>query len=45
MHNLQLTEDQDLIVDTARKFVSDVVAPKVLDQDEHRERRELAIYD
>ncbi|MCR9246458.1 MAG: acyl-CoA dehydrogenase family protein [bacterium] len=36
MHNLQLTEDQDLIVDTARKFVEDVVAPNVLDQDEHR---------
>ncbi len=37
MHNLQLTEDQDLIVDTVRKFVTDVVAPKVLDQDEHRQ--------
>ncbi|MCA8964501.1 MAG: acyl-CoA dehydrogenase family protein [Planctomycetes bacterium] len=37
MHNLQLTEDQDLIVDTVRKFVADVVAPKVLDQDEHRQ--------
>ena len=37
MHNLQLTEDQDLIVDTVKKFVDDVVAPKVLDQDEHRQ--------
>lgn len=37
MHNLQLTEDQDLIVDTVRKFVADVVAPKALDQDEHRQ--------
>lgn len=36
MHNLELTEDQDLIVDTVRKFVADVVAPKVLEQDEHR---------
>lgn len=36
MHNLQLTEDQDLIVDTAKKFVADNVAPEVLDLDEHR---------
>ncbi|MCA8950121.1 MAG: acyl-CoA/acyl-ACP dehydrogenase [Planctomycetes bacterium] len=36
MHNLELTEDQDLIVDTARKFVADAVAPNVLEQDEHR---------
>ncbi len=36
MHNLQLTEDQDMIVDTVRKFVADVVAPKVLEHDEHR---------
>jgi alkylation response protein AidB-like acyl-CoA dehydrogenase len=36
MHNLQLTEDQDLIVDTVRKFVADVVAPKALEHDEHR---------
>ena len=36
MHNLQLTEDQDLIVDTVRKFVADVVAPKAQEHDEHR---------
>ncbi|MCA8978238.1 MAG: acyl-CoA dehydrogenase family protein, partial [Planctomycetes bacterium] len=36
MHNLQLTEDQALIVDTVRKFTADVVAPTVLDHDEHR---------
>jgi alkylation response protein AidB-like acyl-CoA dehydrogenase len=36
MHNLQLTEDQEMIVDTVRKFVADVVAPTVLDLDEHR---------
>jgi alkylation response protein AidB-like acyl-CoA dehydrogenase len=36
MHNLQLSEDQDLIVDTVRKFVADVVAPSTLERDEHR---------
>ncbi|HEX5054797.1 MAG TPA: acyl-CoA dehydrogenase family protein [Planctomycetota bacterium] len=36
MHNLQLTEDQDLIVDTVRKYVGDVVAPKALEHDEQR---------
>jgi butyryl-CoA dehydrogenase len=36
MHNLQLTEDQDLIVDTVRKFVADAVVPVVLEHDEHR---------
>jgi len=36
MHNLQLTEDQDLIVDTVRKYVADAVAPKALEHDEHR---------
>lgn len=36
MHNLQLTEDQDMIVDTVRKFVADVVAPKAQELDEHR---------
>lgn len=36
MHNLQLTEEQDLIVETVRKFVADVVAPTVLELDEHR---------
>lgn len=36
MHNLQLTEDQDLVVDTVRKFVADTVAPAALDADEHR---------
>lgn len=39
MHNLQLTEDQDIVVDTVRKFVADTVAPVVQDADEHR--REL----
>lgn len=36
MHNLQLTEDHDLIVDTVRKYVVDSVAPKALEHDEHR---------
>lgn len=36
MHNLHLTEDQELIVDTVRKFVADEVAPYVLERDEHR---------
>lgn len=36
MHNLQLTEDQDMIVDTVRKFVADAVAPKAQELDEHR---------
>ncbi|MBX3462061.1 MAG: acyl-CoA/acyl-ACP dehydrogenase [Planctomycetes bacterium] len=36
MHNLQLTEDQDLVVDTVRKFVDDAVAPVVQEADEHR---------
>lgn len=36
MHNLQLTEDQDLIVDTVRKFVADALHPKVMELDEHR---------
>ena len=36
MHNLQLTEDQDMIVDTVRKFVADVVAPVAQELDEHR---------
>lgn len=36
MHNLQLSEDQDLIVDTVRKFVADTVAPVALEHDEHR---------
>ena len=36
MHNLQLSEDQDLIVDTVRKYVADAVAPKALEHDEHR---------
>jgi hypothetical protein len=36
MHNLQLTEDQEMIVDTVRKFVADVVAPKAQELDEHR---------
>mgnify|MGYP001191833005 CR=1 FL=1 len=37
MHNLQLTEDQDLIVDTIAKYVAEAVAPAVLDRDEHRQ--------
>lgn len=36
MHNLQLTEDQTLILDTVRKFVQDAVAPEALELDEHR---------
>ena len=36
MHNLQLTEDQEMVVDTVRKLVSDDVAPKVQELDEHR---------
>jgi butyryl-CoA dehydrogenase len=37
MHNLQLTEDQSMILDTVRKFVQDSVAGRTLEQDEHRE--------
>ncbi|HLQ38828.1 MAG TPA: acyl-CoA dehydrogenase family protein [Planctomycetota bacterium] len=36
MHNLELTDDQTLILDTVRKFVQDSVAPTVLELDEHR---------
>ena len=36
MHNLQLTEDQEMIVDTVRKFVADEVAPTAQELDEHR---------
>ncbi|MGC6486703.1 MAG: acyl-CoA dehydrogenase family protein [Planctomycetota bacterium] len=36
MHNLQLTEDQEMVVDTVRKLVADAVAPKVQELDEHR---------
>lgn len=36
MHNLQLSEDQEMIVDTVRKFVADVVAQKAQELDEHR---------
>ncbi|MBL8753255.1 MAG: acyl-CoA dehydrogenase family protein, partial [Planctomycetes bacterium] len=36
MHNLQLSEDQEMIVDTVRKYVADVVAPKAQEHDEHR---------
>ncbi len=44
MHNLQLTDDQTLILDTVKKFVQDAVAPTALDRDEHRQfaREELA---
>ena len=36
MHNLQLTEDQSMVVETVQKYVEDAVMPTVLDQDEHR---------
>lgn len=36
MHNLQLTDDQTLILETVRKFVQDAVAPTALEHDEHR---------
>ena len=36
MHNLQLSEDQEMIVDTVRKFVADVVAANAQTLDEHR---------
>ncbi len=37
MHNLQLTEDQTMIFDTVKKLVQDLVAPNVLERDEHRQ--------
>ncbi len=44
MHNLQLTDDQTLILDTVKKFVQDAVAPHAQERDEHRQfaRDELA---
>ena len=36
MHNLQLTDDQEMVVDTVKKFVVDSVAPKAQELDEHR---------
>jgi alkylation response protein AidB-like acyl-CoA dehydrogenase len=36
MHNLQLTDDQTLILDTVTKFVADAVAPHAQERDEHR---------
>ena len=36
MHNLQLTEDQGMVVDTVRKLVADAVTPNVQELDEHR---------
>jgi butyryl-CoA dehydrogenase len=36
MHNLQLSEDQEMIVDTVRRFVADVVAANAQELDEHR---------
>ena len=36
MHNLQLSEDQEMIVDTVRKFVADAVAANAQTLDEHR---------
>lgn len=37
MNNQQLTEEQDLILDTVKKFVADVAGPKALDCDEHNQ--------
>jgi alkylation response protein AidB-like acyl-CoA dehydrogenase len=37
MHNLLLTEDQTMILDTVRKFVQDAVAPGAIERDEHRQ--------
>lgn len=37
MHNLELTEDQTMILDTVRKFVADAVLPVALEHDEHRQ--------
>ncbi len=36
MHNLSLSEDQEMIVGTVRKFVADEVAAKAQELDEHR---------
>ena len=36
MQNLELTEDQEMVVETVRKLVADVVTPKVQELDEHR---------
>lgn len=36
MQNLQLTEDQEMVVETVRKLVADAVTPKVQELDEHR---------
>ena len=36
MHNLQLTDDQTLILDTVTKYVADAVAPHAQERDEHR---------
>ena len=36
MHNLELTEDQTLIVETVRSYVADQVAAGTLEADEHR---------
>lgn len=36
MHNLQLTDDQQMVVDTVHKLVADAVAPKAQEFDEHR---------
>lgn len=52
MHNLQLTEDQEMVVDTVRKLVADTVAPNAQELDEHRtfvrpwfdELAELGVY-
>lgn len=36
MHNLQLSDDQTLVLDTVTKFVQDAVAPAAQERDEHR---------
>ena len=37
IHNLQLSEEQNMILDTIRKFVQDTVAPKAIDLDEQHQ--------
>lgn len=36
VHNLELSEEQDMIRDTVNRFVQDTVAPNALEHDEHR---------
>ncbi|MFO1053355.1 MAG: acyl-CoA dehydrogenase family protein [Planctomycetota bacterium] len=35
MHNLELSEEQTMILETVRKLVTDVAGPKALEHDEH----------